>query len=78
MSPNTLLGSPRGGGSSGWTATVNSKNGTVTATPPANAQPVTSMYIPVRVTYPDGPVDNTTTHVRAVPKYTQLNQTGYN
>ncbi|REH99211.1 hypothetical protein DOS67_00065 [Staphylococcus felis] len=57
---------PEGGKRSGWTVTVDPNNGTVTATPPANAEPGTSVDIPVKVTYPDGSVDNSTTHVGGV------------
>ncbi|WP_449459492.1 YPDG domain-containing protein, partial [Streptococcus suis] len=69
---------PQGGVPSGWTVTVNPNNGTVTATPPANAQPGTSVDIPVKVTYPDGSVDSTTTNVRVVPNDAQENTPGYN
>ncbi|REI28282.1 hypothetical protein DOS79_06495, partial [Staphylococcus felis] len=37
-----------------WTVTVEQDKGEVTVTPPANAEPGTSVDIPVKVTYPDG------------------------
>ncbi|REI11389.1 YPDG domain-containing protein, partial [Staphylococcus felis] len=67
LPPNTRFEIPQGGVPSGWTVTVNPNNGTVTATPPANAQPGTNVDILVRVTYPNGSVDKTTTNVRVVP-----------
>ncbi|REI34072.1 YPDG domain-containing protein, partial [Staphylococcus felis] len=78
LPPNTRFEIPQGGVPSGWTVTVNPNNGTVTATPPADAEPGTSVDIPVRVTYPDGSVDNTTTNVRVVPNDAQENTPGYN
>ncbi|REI11386.1 hypothetical protein DOS71_03350, partial [Staphylococcus felis] len=77
LPPNTRFEIPQGGVPSGWTVTVDPNNGTVTATPPANAQPGTSVDIPVRVTYPDGSVDNTRTNVRVVPNDAQENTPGY-
>ncbi|REI32329.1 YPDG domain-containing protein, partial [Staphylococcus felis] len=47
---NTRFEIPQGGVPSGWTVTVNPNNGTVTATPQANAEPGTSVDIPVKVT----------------------------
>ncbi|REI10648.1 YPDG domain-containing protein, partial [Staphylococcus felis] len=61
LPPNTLFDIPQGGVPSGWTVTINPNNGTVTATPSANAQPGTQVDIPARVTYPEGSADNTTT-----------------
>ncbi|REI27405.1 hypothetical protein DOS81_11115 [Staphylococcus felis] len=49
----------------------------MTTRPRANAQPGTSVDIPVKVTYPDGSVDNTTTTVRVVPNDSQENTPGY-
>ncbi|REI14585.1 hypothetical protein DOS75_11090, partial [Staphylococcus felis] len=73
LPPNTRFEIPQGGVPSGWTVTVDPNNGTVTATPTANAEPGTSVDIPVKVTYPDGSVDNTTTNVRVVPNDAQEN-----
>ncbi|REI09219.1 hypothetical protein DOS66_07435, partial [Staphylococcus felis] len=78
LPPNTRFETPQGGVPSGWTVTVTPNNGTVTATPPANAEQGTSVDIPVKVTYPDGSVDNTTTNVRVVPNDAQENTPGYN
>ncbi|REH94978.1 hypothetical protein DOS67_08135, partial [Staphylococcus felis] len=38
----------------GWTVTVDPENGKVTVTPTANAEPGTSVDIPIKVTYTDG------------------------
>ncbi|REH95293.1 hypothetical protein DOS70_07025, partial [Staphylococcus felis] len=63
LPPNTRFEIPQGGVPSGWPVMVDPPNGEVTATPPADAEPGTSVDIPVNVTYPDGSVDNTTTNV---------------
>ncbi|REH94758.1 hypothetical protein DOS67_08520, partial [Staphylococcus felis] len=78
LPPNTRFEIPQGGVPSEWTVTFNPNNGTVTTTPPANAQPGKNVDIPVKVTYPDGSVDNTTTNVRVVPNDAQENTPGYN
>ncbi|REH96295.1 YPDG domain-containing protein, partial [Staphylococcus felis] len=57
--PSTRFEMPQGGVPGGWTVTVDPNNGTVTATPPANAEPGTSVDIPVKVTYPDGSTEET-------------------
>ncbi|REI31429.1 hypothetical protein DOS81_01755, partial [Staphylococcus felis] len=38
----------------GWEIEVNAVNGEVTVTPPADAEPATSVDIPIKATYPDG------------------------
>ncbi|REH93545.1 hypothetical protein DOS70_10565, partial [Staphylococcus felis] len=78
LPPNTGFEIPQGGVPSGWTVPVNPNNGTVTATPTADAQPGTSVAIPVRVKYTDGSVDHTTPKVRVVPNDAQENTPGYN
>ncbi|REI29316.1 hypothetical protein DOS79_04580, partial [Staphylococcus felis] len=42
-----------------WTVTVNPDNGEVTVTPPADAEPGTSVDIPIKVTYPEGSTEET-------------------
>ncbi|REH95343.1 hypothetical protein DOS67_07400, partial [Staphylococcus felis] len=42
-----------------WTVTVEPDNGEVTVTPPADAEPGTSVDIPVKVTYPDESTEET-------------------
>ncbi|MCJ0907574.1 YPDG domain-containing protein, partial [Mammaliicoccus sciuri] len=61
----------------GWTATVDPNTGKVTATPPADAKPNTTVDIPVEVTYPDKTKDNTTAKVKVVPNDAQDNNPGY-
>ncbi|REI08743.1 YPDG domain-containing protein, partial [Staphylococcus felis] len=78
LPPNTRFENPQGGVQSGWTVTVNPNNGTVTATPPENAQPGTNVDIPVGVTYPCFLLANTTANVRDVPNDAQGNTPGYN
>ncbi|REI07114.1 YPDG domain-containing protein, partial [Staphylococcus felis] len=78
LPPNTRFEIPQGGGPSGGTVTIKRNNGTVKATPPANAEQGTSVEIPVKVTYPDGSVDNTTTNVRVGPNDALENTPGNN
>ncbi|WP_421668519.1 Rib/alpha-like domain-containing protein [Staphylococcus felis] len=58
--------------------TVDPNHRPVSATDPANAEPGTSVDIPVKVTYTDGSVHNTTTNVRVVLNDSQENTPGYN
>ncbi|REI02475.1 YPDG domain-containing protein, partial [Staphylococcus felis] len=78
LPPNTRFEIPQGGVPSGWTVTVNPNNGTVTAKPPANPEPGTSLVTPVGVAVSERYVDNTTTNVRVVPNDAQENTPGYN
>ncbi|REI04700.1 hypothetical protein DOS62_05220, partial [Staphylococcus felis] len=78
LPPHTRFEIPHGGVPSECTITVDPNNGTVTATPKANAEPGTNVDNPVKVKYPDGSVDNTTTNVRVVPNDAQENTPGYN
>ncbi|REI33074.1 YPDG domain-containing protein, partial [Staphylococcus felis] len=78
LPPTNRLELPHETEPSGWSVPVHENNRTVTATPPANAEPGTSVDIPVKVTYPDGSGDNTTTNVRVVPNDAQENTPGYN
>src|SRR5690606_32274228 len=61
----------------GWTVKVNPDNGTVTATPPANAKPGTTLDIPVDVIYPDKTTDKATAKVKVVPNDAQDNNPNY-
>ncbi|REI08191.1 hypothetical protein DOS71_09565, partial [Staphylococcus felis] len=54
-----------------WTVTVNPDNGTVTVTPPADAEPGTSVDIPIKVTYPDGSTEATPDTDMTMPKKTE-------
>ncbi|WP_176744785.1 YPDG domain-containing protein, partial [Staphylococcus sp. HMSC071G07] len=51
----------------GWTVDVDPNTGTVTATPPADADPNTSVDIPVTVKYPDGSTETTNAKVTVTP-----------
>ncbi|PXA11816.1 YPDG domain-containing protein, partial [Staphylococcus pseudintermedius] len=61
--PGTTFEIPPAGIPEGWTAEVDPDDGTVTVTPPADATPGTSVDIPVKVTYPDGSIDEITTRI---------------
>ncbi|REH87875.1 hypothetical protein DOS63_00545, partial [Staphylococcus felis] len=55
------------------TVTVDPDNGEVTVTPPADAEPGTSVEIPVKVTYPDGTTEAATVKVQVTQKEAQDN-----
>ncbi|MCE5038873.1 YPDG domain-containing protein [Staphylococcus auricularis] len=76
LPPGTTFEVPNGSVPSGYTVTVDS-NGNVTVTPPADATPGTSVDIPVKVTYPDGSVDNSKVKVTITPNDAQSNDPGY-
>ncbi|REI15648.1 hypothetical protein DOS74_06710, partial [Staphylococcus felis] len=78
LPPKTCFEIPTGGIPSRRIVTLDPNNRTVTATPPAHPEPGTSVDIPVKVTYPDGCVDNTTANVRVVPNEAQENTLGFN
>ncbi|MDT0972763.1 YPDG domain-containing protein, partial [Staphylococcus pseudintermedius] len=60
LPPNTKFEIPPSGDiPEGWTAEVDPNTGVVTVTPPADANPGTSVDIPVKVTYPDGSSEET-------------------
>ncbi|REH83275.1 YPDG domain-containing protein, partial [Staphylococcus felis] len=77
ITPNTRFEIQQGGVPRGWKETVDTNKGKVTETPKANEEPGKSVDIPVKVTYPDGSVDNTTANVRVVPNNAQENTPGY-
>ncbi|REI19549.1 hypothetical protein DOS77_11915 [Staphylococcus felis] len=52
LPPNTRFEITQGGVPSGWTVTVNPNNGTVTATPPSDAEPGTSVDLTFKVACP--------------------------
>ncbi|MDT0744505.1 YPDG domain-containing protein, partial [Mammaliicoccus sciuri] len=62
----------------GWTAVVDPNTGELTVTPPANAEPGTTVDIPVTVNYPDGSKDEISVPVKAKPNEAQENEPGYN
>ncbi|MDO0956112.1 YPDG domain-containing protein, partial [Mammaliicoccus sciuri] len=78
LPPGTTYEIPEGSVPEGWTATVDPNTGTVTVTPPADAQPGTSAEIPVKVKYPDGSTDDTSVSVTVKPNEAQDNDPGYN
>ncbi|REI11082.1 hypothetical protein DOS66_04345, partial [Staphylococcus felis] len=59
LPPGTTFEVPTDKIPEGWTVTVDSDNGEVTVTPPADAEPGTSVDIPIKVTYPDGSTEET-------------------
>ncbi|MEB6252662.1 YPDG domain-containing protein [Mammaliicoccus sciuri] len=69
---------PEGSLPEGWTATVDPNTGAVTVTPPADAEPGTTVDIPVTVKYPDGSTDDTSVSVTVKPNEAQENEPGYN
>ncbi|REH94701.1 hypothetical protein DOS67_08665 [Staphylococcus felis] len=52
LPPGTKLEVPPTSVPEGWEIEFNADNGEVTVTPPADAEPGTSVDIPVKVTYP--------------------------
>ncbi|REH98460.1 YPDG domain-containing protein, partial [Staphylococcus felis] len=59
-----------------WKVTVDTGKGTVTVTPPADAETGTSEEIPVKVTYPDGSTEETPVKVTVKPNQAQENTPG--
>ncbi|REI04669.1 hypothetical protein DOS62_05265, partial [Staphylococcus felis] len=55
--------------------TVHIANGTVTVTPPANAEPGKSVDIPIKVTYPAGTNEDTPAKVTVTPNQAQETKT---
>ncbi|WP_436875460.1 YPDG domain-containing protein [Mammaliicoccus sciuri] len=62
----------------GWTAVVDPNTGELTVTPPANAEPGTTVDIPVTINYPDGSKDEISVPVKVKPNEAQENEPGYN
>ena len=62
----------------GWNANIDQNNGTITVTPPSNTKPGTKQDIPVKVTYPDGTVDNTNAQIEVVSDQAGDYEPGYN
>ena len=61
----------------GWTIEINSSTGTVTATPPANANPGDVARVPVTVKYPDGSTDTANAQITVIATDAQTNEPGY-
>ncbi|WP_218696544.1 YPDG domain-containing protein [Mammaliicoccus sciuri] len=78
LPPGTTFEIPEGSVPDGWTATVDPNTGAVTVTPPADAEPGTTVDIPVTVKYPDGSKDEITVPVTVKPNEAQENEPGYN
>ncbi|MCE5039450.1 Rib/alpha-like domain-containing protein [Staphylococcus auricularis] len=62
----------------GWNANIDQNNGTITVTPPENTKPGTKQDIPVKVTYPDGTVDNTNAQINVISDQAGDHNPGYN
>ncbi|REI25007.1 cell surface protein, partial [Staphylococcus felis] len=77
LSQGTKFEIPQTSVPEGWKVTVETDNGTGTVTPPADAEPGTSVDIPVKVTYPDGSTEYTQVKVTVTPNQAQENTPGY-
>ncbi|REH97115.1 hypothetical protein DOS67_03850, partial [Staphylococcus felis] len=77
LPPGTTLDVPPTSVPECWEIAANPDNGEVTVTPPADAEPVTSVDIPVKATYPDGSTEETPGKETVTPNQAQENTPGY-
>ncbi|REH79127.1 hypothetical protein DOS57_03710 [Staphylococcus felis] len=77
LPPGTKYEVPPTGMPGDWTVTVDPDKGTVTVTPPADAEPGTRVDIPVKVTYQDGSTEETPVKGTVKPNQVQENTPGY-
>ncbi|REI03661.1 hypothetical protein DOS62_07785, partial [Staphylococcus felis] len=77
LPPGTRFEVPPTSVPKGWTVTVDPDYGTMTVTPPENAEPGKSVDIPTKVTYPDRSREETPVQVTVTPNQAQENTPRY-